>query len=63
MLSTIFFTLSAIPVLNAVWTKFPCDSGKTTGFLLFAHGLSSILISIFVCYMFNPDNREATVEY
>ena len=51
------FSLSALPVLNCLWSHFEHqDAGKVSGLVFFFQGISGSIYSYLAYYLINPEN-------
>jgi MFS family permease len=62
LLPVVFFSLAAIPVINALWTQFPKDLNKVTGLAVLFFSIGMILWNVIFTFIVNPKNLKAKID-
>jgi len=56
------FSLSAIPIINCLWSQFPKDLNKVSGAAILFFSLGMITWNIIFFKVVNPDNLKADID-
>lgn len=56
------FSISAIPVINCLWTQFSADRNKATALAVVFFSAGSIIWNLVFMALINPDNRIALID-
>ena len=56
------FSISSVPVLNCLWSQFPKDLNKVSGFAVLFFALGAILWNLVFVAIVNPNNTEAVID-
>ena len=56
------FCMASIPLINCLWTQFPKDLSKISGFAILVFNLGLISWNLIFLYLINPENVKAEID-
>lgn len=56
------FAISSIPIINCLWSMFPKDLNKVSGFAILFFSLGMIVWNLVFLQIVNPDNQPAVID-